>query len=64
MSDVIFLPNELPLYGIVCPLLWLILKVCYHLRELFITLISIFYLHGIDVLCCPVTDIVYVISSL
>jgi len=57
MSDVIFLPNELPLYGIVCPLLWLILKVCYHLRELFITLISI-YLHGIDVLCCPVTDIV------
>ena len=52
-----FLPNELPLYGIVCPLLWLILKVCYHLRELFITLISI-YLHGIDVLCCPVTDIV------
>jgi len=49
MSDVIFSPNELLLYGTVYHLLSLILGVCHYLRILFTMLIRI-YLHGINVL--------------
>jgi len=49
MSDVIFSPNELLLYGTVYRLLLLILGVWHHLRILFTKLIRI-YLLGINVL--------------
>jgi len=49
MSDVIFTPNELLLYGTVYRLLSLILGVWHHLRILFTKLIRI-YLLGINVL--------------